>query len=78
MAFGAKWITTLKKERPLNNAGEKVRQMKKPFPGSPWRRVLKGNVGDRSYYFFKKGLMMSIGTGKMVVEFFSVAISAKV
>jgi len=32
----------------------------------------------RSYSFFKKGPMMSIGTGKMVVEFFSVAISAKV
>ena len=32
----------------------------------------------RSYCFFKKALMMSIGTGKMVVEFFSVAISAKV
>jgi hypothetical protein len=54
------------------------REVRKPFPGSSWRRVLKGNAGNRSYYFFIKALMMSIGTGKMVVEFFSVEISAKV
>jgi hypothetical protein len=29
-------------------------------------------------YFFKKGVSKSIGTGKMVVEFFSVATSVKV
>ena len=36
------------------------------------------NSKKRSCYFFKKRLMMSIGTGKMMVEFFSVATSAKV
>ena len=29
-------------------------------------------------YFFKKGVSRSMGTGKMVVEFFSVATSVKV
>ena len=32
----------------------------------------------RSHYLFRKGVRRSIGTGKMVVEFFSVATSVKV
>jgi hypothetical protein len=44
-----------------------------------WNSIENQNIfWKRSYYFFKKRLMMSIGTGKIRVEFFSVAISAKV
>lgn len=32
----------------------------------------------QSYFFSRKGLIRSIGTGKMVVEFFSVATSVRV
>jgi len=33
---------------------------------------------DALRYFFRKGVRRSIGTGKIVVEFFSVATSVKV
>jgi len=44
-----------------------------------WNSFENQNIfWKRYYYFFKKGVIISIGTGKIVVEFFSVAISAKV
>jgi len=57
------------------------RKEKDPFP-----RCIQGkgsfNKVARSFdalrYFFRKGVRRSIGTGKIVVEFFSVATSVKV
>ena len=61
--------------------GQSLPKRKRPLPAVHQRKGSFNKVAkpfDGLHYFFRKGVIRSIGTGKMVVEFFSVATSVKV